>query len=59
MIIIERSYDKSRPEGGYISIIKRKAFLDDDVEGVQGFLDERSTEQGYPWRNLEFRYIKL
>lgn len=57
MIIIERSYDASQPEVG--RVITRKAFLDNDVEGVQVFLNERSTEQGYPWRNIEFRYIKL
>lgn len=57
MIIIERSYDASQPEVGPVTT--RKAFLDNDVEGVQGFLNERSTEQGYPWRNIEFRYIKL
>lgn len=59
MIIIERTYTVDRPEGGHETRITRRAFSDNDTEGVQAFLDERSTESGYPWHKISFNYTKL
>lgn len=59
MIIIERTYTLDRPQGGRETRVTRKAFADSDTCGVQKFLDERSTEVGYPWYCISFKYIKL
>ena len=60
MILIERTYEQDNPRGGgRITYITRKAFADDDIIGIQKFLDERSTVFGYEWHELHFEYIKL
>lgn len=60
MIIIERSYEVARPEGGgYKTVVNRKIFNDDDVSGVDAFINERGDIEGYPWKNIEFKYTKL
>ena len=59
MIIIERHYNIDNPNGeGRMHCVNRKAFLDDDVEGVQKFLDMRSPVPGYEWYDIRFEYIK-
>lgn len=60
MIIITRTYETNNPSGGRrIEYVTRKAFHDDDIDGVQKFLDERSTTKGYDWYNLHFSYHKV
>ena len=60
MIIIERSYEVTSPRGGGKKfVVDCKAFADDDIQGVQVFLDERNTVSGYEWYNLDFNFIKL
>lgn len=60
MIIIERSYNVDSPSGGRLLYkVDRKVFSDNDIEGVQEFLNERSDVSGYPWFNLEYNFIKL
>lgn len=60
MIIIRREYEVDNPSGGRgITKVTRKVFADDDIVGVQQFLDERSTISGYEWYNLNFEYTKL
>ena len=39
--------------------VTRKVFADDDLQGVQAFLDERNKISGYEWKNLSFEYTKL
>ena len=40
MIIIERSYEVARPEGGgYKTVVNRKIFNDDDVSGADAFIN--------------------
>lgn len=60
MIIIERSYNVDNSRGGRpLYKVDRKVFSDNDIEGVQEFLNERSEVSGYPWFNLEYNFIKL
>ena len=60
MIIIERSYYVASPRGGDKRfIVNRKVFADDDIQGVQAFINERSSISGYEWYNLDFNFIKL
>jgi hypothetical protein len=60
MIIIERSYNIDSSRGGRpLYKVDRKVFSDNDIEGVQEFLNERSEVSGYPWFNLEYNFIKL
>jgi hypothetical protein len=60
MIIIKRSYEVARPEGGgYKTVVSRKSFNDDDTTGVDAFINERGTIPGYPWYNVKFEYTKL
>ena len=58
MIVIERKYDEPNPRGGRkLHKISRKCFKDDDIKGVEKFINENSTV--YEWSNVEYRYIKL
>ena len=60
MIIIRREYNIANPCGGRPQcIVTRKVFHDDDIKGVQSFLDERSVVSGYKWFNLHFDYTKI
>jgi hypothetical protein len=60
MIIITRKYQEPDPHGGnLLNKITRKVFADDDLQGIQAFLDERNKISGYEWRNLSFEYTKL
>lgn len=60
MIIVTRKYDFASSSGGpKIHKVDRKVFADDDIKGVQGFLDERSHITGYAWLNLDFTFTKL
>ena len=60
MVIIERSYNVDSSSGGRpLYKVDRKVFSDNDIEGVQEFLNERSEVSGYPWFNLEYNFIKL
>lgn len=60
MIIIERSYEVARPEGGgYETVVDRKSFNDDDTVGVDLFINESGTIPGYQWYNVEYKYTKL
>ncbi len=60
MIIIKRSYEVARPEGGgYKTVVSRKSFSDDDTTGVDAFINERGAIPGYPWYNVKFEYTKL
>lgn len=60
MIIIERHYDMENSSGGRnLHHCDRKVFKDDDIEGIQKFLDERCPIDGYHWFNLDFNYTIL
>ncbi len=61
MIIIERYWQEDNPSGGckLLSYVKRKAFSDNDVEGVEKFINENAPIIGYKWKNIEYKYIKL
>ena len=38
--------------GGYCCKVTRKVFADDDLQGVQAFLDERNKISGYEWKKF-------
>ena len=60
MIIVERRYEVARPEGGgYKTVVGRGIFSDDDIIGLDEFLNEHSETPGYEWRNVEYKYTKL
>lgn len=59
MIVIERKYDEPNPRGGRkIHKVSRRCFNNDDVEGVEDFINAKSSS-GYEWSNIEYKYIKL
>ena len=59
MIVIERTYDEPNPRGGRkIHKVSRRCFNNDDVEGVEEFINTKSSS-GYEWSNVEYKYIKL
>ena len=59
MIVIERKYDEPNPRGGKkIHKVSRKCFSNDDVEGVEEFINTKSSSE-YEWGNVEYKYIKL
>ena len=58
MIVIERSYEEENPRGGgNLFKVKRKCFADNDIEGVEKFINETPTVLA--WTNVEYNYIKL
>lgn len=62
MIIIERYWKKPNPRGGckLLNKVERKAFDDDDLIGVNKFINNSSEMiSGYEWRNIEYKYVKL
>ena len=60
MIIITRTHKVDKSQGGTAATyVTRKAFADDDIAGVQRFLDERGKVSGYEWYNIQFEYTKL
>lgn len=60
MIVIERTWREPDPKGGG-KILKeaRKCFADDDLDGVNKFINETTKISGYEWTNVEYTYIKL
>ena len=60
MIVIERKYDEPDPRGGKkIHKVSRKCFSDEDIKGIEKFINESSSLPGYEWSNIEYKYIKL
>lgn len=60
MIIIERTWKESDPRGGCALLNKteRKCFTDNDVDGVEEFINEES-EYKDEWIDVKYKYIKL
>ena len=60
MIVIERTWKEPNPSGGgRLSKVERKAFYDDDLSGVNEFIDDATKVSGYEWTDVEYKYIKL
>ena len=60
MIVIERTWKEPDPRGGgRIRKVERKAFDDNDIEGVSKFINEQSVVEGYEWTDVEYKYVKL
>ena len=60
MIIIERRWNEPNPRGGgKLSKVERKCFADDNLDGVNEFINENTKVSGYEWTNIEYKYIKL
>ena len=61
MIIITRKYETENPCGGCKLIKKkeRKVFNNDDLIGIQIFLNEENEEHAYKWYNVSYEYIKV
>ena len=60
MIVIERMWKEPIPRGGCkINKVARKCFADDDLDGVNKFINETTKVLGYEWTNVEYKYIKL
>ena len=61
MIVIERTWKEPNPSGGgKLNKVARKCFADDDLDGINQFINE-TTEvvPGYEWTNVEYKYTKL
>lgn len=59
MIIIERRYKVEDVRDTTIwTRTTRKVFADDDISGVQSFLDEK-TMSNLKYIDIDFKYIKL
>ena len=60
MIVIERTWREPNPRGGTkLYNVARKCFSDDDIEGVEKFINEKAKVSGYEWTDVEYKYIKL
>ena len=60
MIVIERTWKESNPRGGgKLNKVERKCFDDDDLNGINEFINETSEVSGYEWTDVEYKYIKL
>ena len=60
MIVIERTYEEPNPRGGgRLCKTDRKCFTDEDIEGVNEFINKQSPIPGYEWTNVSYKYIKL
>lgn len=60
MIIIERTWKEPDPRGGgKLNKVSRKCFDDDDLNGINEFINETSEVSGYEWTNVEYKYTKL
>lgn len=59
MIVIERYWQESNHLGGNINKAERKCFNDNDIEGVEKFINEKSPIPGHEWTNVKYNYIKL
>ena len=60
MIVIERTWKEPDPRGGgRLSKVTRKVFTDDDLDGVNEFINETTEISGYEWTDVEYKYIKL
>ena len=60
MIIVERTWEEPNPRGGgKLHKSERKCFADDDINGVEEFINEQSDIPGYEWTNVEYKYTKL
>ena len=60
MIIIERTWNEPNPRGGdKLSKVARKAFDDNDKEGINKFINAKSYVSGYEWTNVKYKYTKL
>lgn len=60
MIIIERTWKEPNPRGGdKLNKVERKCFDDDDLNGINEFINETSDVSGYEWTDVEYKYIKL
>lgn len=60
MIVIERTWKEPDSRGGgKLNKVARKCFADDDLDGVNSFINETTKVSGYDWTNVEYNYIKL
>lgn len=60
MIVIERTWKEPDPRGGgKLNKVSRKCFVDDDLNGINEFVNETSEVSGYEWTDVEYKYIKL
>ena len=61
MVVIERYWQEPNPRGGCnkLNKVARKCFADDDLDGVNKFINETTKVSGYEWTNVEYKYIKL
>ncbi len=63
MIIIERKYYESYYSSGTGEHAEprcdRKAFADDDVNGINNFINATCPNEHKTWKQLNFTYIKL
>lgn len=61
MIIIERHYDTKTGRGGpsLNHHVEKKVFNDDDIEGVEKFINEDGEGEPYEWIGLTYIYKKL
>ena len=60
MIIIERTWKEPDPRGGCVLLNKteRKCFDDNDVNGVEEFINEEHEYED-EWVDVKYKYTKL
>lgn len=60
MIVIERTWREPNPRGGgKLNKVERRCFADDDLDGVNMFINETSVVSGYEWTDVEYKFTKL
>lgn len=61
MIIIERFWKEPNPRGGcnLLCKVERECFADNDIDGINKFINETSQVSGYEWTDVEYKYTKL
>ena len=60
MIIVERTWREPNPRGGgKLNKVAKKCFADDDLDGVNEFINETTEVDGYEWTDVEYKYKKL
>ena len=60
MIIIKRTWKEPSPRGGNkLNKVARKCFANNDLDGINEFINETTKVSGYEWSDVEYKYIKL
>ena len=60
MIVIERTWNEPNPAGGgWLNKVARECFADDDLDGINEFINETTKVSGYKWTDVKYKYTKV